>query len=85
MTDGDNSLREALASDEHARWSRWTEWQFGLCFEQSDGSLVIPAPLVTRWKRQAATPYRDLSEAEKDSDRQEAERILAIVRGAVLA
>ena len=85
MAERGNELLEALADDEHARWSRWTQWQFGLCQPQPDGSLVIPAPLVTRWKRQAGTPYRDLSETEKNSDRAEAERILAIVRGVVLA
>ena len=31
---------------------------------------MIPAEKVERWKRQLATSYHELSEAERESDRQ---------------
>jgi hypothetical protein len=43
-----------------------------------DGTITIPADLVTRWTRQANTPYEDLPAGEKESDRKEAREILAL-------
>ena len=45
----------------------------------ADGTVTLPAWAVERWKRQVATPYANLTEAEKDSDREEADRVLAII------
>ena len=64
-----DELRERLADVQHAIWAHWTRWQFSVCQRNEDGSLTIPAPLVERWTRQMDTPYADLSEREKDSDR----------------
>lgn len=72
-------LREALASLEHARWGRWQAYLHSKCSRGDDGSLTIPAGLVERWERQIATDYALLSEAEKDSDRKEADKTLAAV------
>lgn len=75
---------EALAAYAHEAWSGWMEYLFSKCtpgthdgFE--DGSLVIPPWAVERWRRQASTQYSDLPEAEKQSDREEARRMLAIM------
>jgi hypothetical protein len=35
---------------------------------------------VERWRRQIDTPYEQLSEAEKQSDREWADRVLEIIR-----
>jgi hypothetical protein len=43
-----------------------------LCIKKDDGSLVIPPHLVEQWQKQIATPYEQLSEAEKESDREQA-------------
>ena len=61
---------EFHAERQHQIWGHWMEYQFSLCEEQGDGSLVIPAEKVARWKRQLATSYDELSEAERESDRQ---------------
>ncbi len=56
-------------------------WRNYSLFLDDDGTLTIPADLVDRWKRQAVTPYLQLTSLEQDSDRAEADRILAIVAG----
>lgn len=76
----DDELRERLADVQHAIWAHWTRWQFSVCQRNEDGSLTIPAPLVERWTRQMGTPYADLSEREKDSDREQADKVLAVLR-----
>jgi len=42
------------------------------------GSITIPKSLVERWERQIATPYEDLSNKEKDSDRTEVRAYLKL-------
>jgi len=60
---------EKFANIEHERWSKWQQWVFDCSTENEDGSVTIPADKVERWKRQIATPYAELSEKEKQSDR----------------
>jgi len=77
-----NALREALAALEHDRWGRWQRYLHGKCdkhFEEED-SLLIPEESVRHWERQIATPYAELSEREKDSDRKEADRTIEVIR-----
>lgn len=45
-----------------------------------DGSFTIPAEKVQRWQRQLTTPYDELPESEKNSDRDEAQFVLNILR-----
>ena len=75
------ALVEALADIEHQRWADWQKYLHSLCFklEEYRGALIIPADLVERWERQIATPYADLSESEKQSDRDQVERYLGVV------
>ena len=46
------------------------KYQFSQGTENEDGSFTIPAEKAQRWKRQMETNYTDLTEKEKDSDRQ---------------
>lgn len=71
---------EGLAAYAHDAWSRWMRYLFEQTVE-TDRGCVIPTDLVERWKRQMDTPYADLSEGEKESDRQEAIRIMRIFIG----
>ncbi len=75
------SLREKLADLEHSRWSHWMDYQFSKGAFNEDGSWTMPPDLVKRWKGQAETPYNKLSDAEKDSDRKEADKTLVVVEG----
>lgn len=70
--------RERLAAYAHEAWSGWMRYLFEKCNEVGDGCYEIPSWAVKRWERQASTPYANLPEDEKDSDRAEADKILAI-------
>jgi hypothetical protein len=76
----ESELIEKLSEAEHRSWSYWMTYLFSTCEIQEDGSAVIPAPLVERWHRQLATPYSELTEREKQSDRDEVIKILPIIK-----
>lgn len=66
---GSHPLRERLAALEHEQWALWTRHMLDHLTPEN----------IERWRRQIATPYEQLSEPEKQSDRAWAERVLAIV------
>lgn len=68
-------IREELAALSHKQWSRWMKYLFSKCEIKMDGSVNIPAWAVERWQRQMNTPYTELSEEEKESDRKEADKV----------
>jgi hypothetical protein len=79
-------LREALAEYAHEAWSGWMIHMFSkgkfTYFDINDGwqeNWIMPSWAVARWKRQMNTPYSELSESEKESDRVEADNMLAIL------
>jgi hypothetical protein len=72
-------LAEQLAAIEHERWSHWQLYMHSKGERQPDGSLLLPAELVTRWERQAATTFSELTEREKDSDREQVNRYLPLI------
>lgn len=78
-------LVEELAAVEHERWSHWQRYLHKQCVPGPDGSLTIPANLVSQWTRQINTAYAQLSEKEKDSDREQVWRYLPIIEAAFLA
>ena len=71
-----DGIVEDLASIEHERWAHWQKYVHGKGVRQPDGSLLLPAELVGRWEAQIATPYSELSESEKQSDRDQVHRYL---------
>src|SRR5262249_54948353 len=73
------SLVEGLAAIEHERWAHWQRYMHDKCARQADGSLIIPADLVSQWERQLATGYDDLTEPEKESDREQVRRYLPLI------
>lgn len=75
----DASFVDLLASKEHERWAHWQRYMHAQCTANADGSLVIPADLVARWTQQSATPYTELSEAERESDREQVRRYLPLI------
>ena len=71
--------REKLADLCHKQWSGWLKYMFGKCLKKADGTILIPEWAVIRWRRQAYTPYNKLSPKEKDSDRSEADKFIALL------
>ncbi len=70
-------LREQLAAIEHERWADWQKWCHKVLRENN------PSPeqgdILERWDRQIETPYAELSEAEKQSDRDQVDRYWQLV------
>jgi hypothetical protein len=73
-------LLETLASAEHQRWSHWQRYMHSKCIPQGDdGALLIPADLVKHWEKQITTPYSELTEEEKESDRDQVRKYLPLI------
>ena len=81
MTFPKDELFEKLAGIEHQRWSDWqkylhsklkyVEWKEG---EKTMCGYLLDPNDYERWERQIDTDYKDLSEKEKDSDREQVMR-----------
>lgn len=72
-------LVEILANVEHERWSKWQEYLHSKLryseYEENGKTVacyIMDAGDYEHWQRQIDTPYSELSENEKDSDRKEA-------------
>lgn len=83
MTD---DKREALAALEHEQWAHWTRYMLKTLEPLLSPNVGMPAQVrgnaeaaLERWLRQINTPYADLSEKEKDSDREWADKVLEVV------
>ncbi|WP_416637557.1 hypothetical protein [Pseudomonas sp. OHS18] len=74
------ALKEQLAAIEHARWSHWQKYMHKKCIRNSDGSLTIPKELVVKWDNQSRTVYADLTEKEKQSDREQVDKYLPLLK-----
>ncbi|MCB4806370.1 hypothetical protein QO001_006427 [Methylobacterium brachiatum] len=70
---------DKLSSIEHDRWSHWQRYMHGKAQAQPDGSLVIPSELVRQWNSQMNKSFAELSEKEKDSDREQVQKYLPII------
>lgn len=83
----DRELREKLATIEHERWADWQKWMHSLTKELPLGARgvfrVIPDVYFERWERQIATPYSELSDKEKISDREQVDRYWPLIEAYV--
>ncbi|MBU9631578.1 hypothetical protein KTE60_20030 [Burkholderia multivorans] len=74
-----NEILEQLAAVEHERWAHWQRYMHSKAIRNSDGSLTISAELVSRWERLMKTPYAELTEDERQSDREQVQRYLPVL------
>lgn len=82
----DDALVERLAELAHKQWSGWMNYMFKTCTyrgHQSDGYvLILPTEYAERWLRQTAATYSELPDNERESDREEARRMMAVFESA---
>jgi len=62
-------LLEELAELEHKQWAHWTRYMLKNLTHEN----------VSRWRKQIGIPYSELSEKEKESDREWARKVLEIM------
>lgn len=63
---------EWLAEKQHEIWSHWMKYMFTKGDEvgwAGEKGWLMPVMKITLWKRQMDTPYSELLEHEKESDR----------------
>jgi hypothetical protein len=80
-----DGLVEELSAIEHERWSHWQRYLHNKGFLQPDGSLVLPVDLVEHWDKQMNTKYENLSDREKESDREQVRKYLPLIASALTA
>jgi len=77
---------EELAALEHRQWAHWTQYMLKVldpllgAEDVGDAEQVEAHEALARWLRQIETPYSELSEKEKDSDREWARAVLSTIR-----
>ena len=64
------SIREKLADLEHEQWSHWTLYLTRNFTKEN----------ILRWEKQIETKYSNLTEKEKNSDREWADKVLNLLR-----
>lgn len=85
----EKGLREDLAGLEHCQWQHWTAYFLSrldpLLRRYSGGRPPSPDELeavladTARWRRQIETPYAELSDKEKDPNREWADKVLSLL------
>jgi hypothetical protein len=75
-----SELFEQCAGIEHQRWADWQKYYHSKCFDlkgiggEPTGDMIIPKDIYDRAERQLNTKYCDLTEREKNSDREQVMR-----------
>lgn len=76
----DEELVEKVADFMHDQWSHWMKYIFSLA--KTDEELTVNTKVYhntedwLRWVKQMETPYSELSEKEKGSDREWARKLI---------
>lgn len=89
----EQELVELLADKEHVSWARYMQYFLGKLQKRyvehtgnlanirfAEHDLIIPAAYIEVLQKQIDTPYEQLSEREKQYDRDEVQHILPIIR-----
>lgn len=73
-------MKEVMAAKVHDVWCSWMQSVLDRSAKMPDGSVVIPKGLAERWRRQAVTPYKCLTNEEQASDKAIASDILDLLQ-----
>lgn len=74
-------LKDVLSAYAHDTWGGWMRYMFSKSTRNTDGTVTIPADLVSRWERQMNSFYHELPEEEQRSDIREAEKMISVMHG----
>ena len=81
-----NITRELLADQQHDIWSDWMRYMFSMGHYrilelngEPQQVWIMPSSSLDRWTRQMNTHYNYLTEQEKNSDREQADKIIALL------
>lgn len=66
----DEELISILEQTEYDRRNRWNNYMLSLC-SKNGGNYIIPTEKAKLWEEEMRTPYSQLSEKQKESDRKE--------------
>lgn len=74
-------LKEQLAAIEHERWSDWQQYMHDKMGKLNglEDTFVLDGKHYKHWQRQIMTPYKELTEAEKNSDREQVDRYWPLI------
>lgn len=78
MVRPEDIILEKLSDLEHDQWAHWTRYMLDTIAKEL-GVSIEDLECVKRWRRQISTPYEELSEKEKESDRNWARKVLAVL------
>lgn len=72
IADVGKPILEKLANLEHQQWAHWTKYMLD----------NLTPDNIKRWRDQIVTPYSQLSEKEKETDREWARKVVKIIDSA---
>lgn len=64
-----DAVLEKLADLEHEQWAHWTRYMLDNLTDEN----------INRWRLQIETPYSELTEKEKESDRSWARKAIKLI------
>jgi len=70
---------EALADVQHEIWSHWMKYMFKCGTFDEQGNWIMPFEKAQRWQRQMNTQYSELTEEEKQSDRDQVQKFIHLI------
>lgn len=74
---------EKLAAVQHEIWCHWMDHLFRngvFDVNTPEYRFILPKKVINRWQRQMGTAYADLSENEKESDREQARKVMEVIK-----
>jgi len=76
-----SDLYEKLASIQHEIWASWQKYVHNHKLKSDPRSVgfTLSVDDVDRWNRQIITPYSELTEKEKDSDRKQVDKFWHLI------
>lgn len=76
-------LFEALAAVQHEIWASWQSYLHSKGHRENDGHghLRLPGGYVDSLERQIRTPYAELTEEEKNGDREQVRKFWPLIEG----